>query len=618
MELNHSYRLRAAVPALILLILFAANGRVAQAQQTPDYDPASIPVPAQMPITTFGAQTFLENCAPCHGQTGLSDGPVVVDLPQPPPPFAEPATTWERSPAEYFHTVKFGRIENLMPPWGNQLDDQQIWQAVYYAWSLHTDAGQVETGSMLYAESCASCHGPQGAGDGPDADGELPDFSDAGVMMARSPSSLHDGWTAAHPEIGADWSASEQWAVLDYVRTFTYVPPWESPYRVGSGVVTGRVIQGTDGGADVADTPVTLRAFINFADVASFVAVADAQGSFAFDALMTDPSVVYLVETNIDGVRYSSDFFEFTPDSNSQSADITIYESGSDGSSLFVPRANWVIDFEPGVLVVGQIYTFGNQDDRTFTGVQLAGLDRPITLMIPILPGAELLEFPDGVLGDQYLQVDDVVYDTRPVPPGDRTRQFFLTYRMPIDDKSTSISFPVGQEVTTLNLLVADLPGLEVEVVGLEFIAEESLQGANYLLWEGENISGSSSIDVTLDGALIAGAVDPRALAQPNSTSREGEQRTAAPTEPPLDNSIIFVMGGVLLTALAGIFVWSTRTSKRVDSVASLEAERKALLHEIAALDDSNATGELDDDTWAAERARLKTRLLIVSSTLQK
>ena len=109
-----------AVLACILLILFAA---VVQAQATPQpleeappYDPADIPPPSELPVTALGRSLYAENCAPCHGETGLSDGPVVGDMPTPPPALADPAVVWEQTPAFYFHTTKFGRIDKMMPP----------------------------------------------------------------------------------------------------------------------------------------------------------------------------------------------------------------------------------------------------------------------------------------------------------------------------------------------------------------------------------------------------------------------------------------------------------------------------------------------------------------------
>ena len=152
MSVRKVFRLGAVavvVIALHLLVRPTLDGSQLFAQEDPTYDPAAIPTPAAMPSATSGRAIYQENCAPCHGATGLSDGPVVGDLPAAPPPFADPETVWQRSPAEYFHTTKFGRVQALMPPWRNQLSDEEIWQVVYYAWSLHTDQALVEEGAPL-------------------------------------------------------------------------------------------------------------------------------------------------------------------------------------------------------------------------------------------------------------------------------------------------------------------------------------------------------------------------------------------------------------------------------------------------------------------------------------
>ncbi|MGL4651291.1 MAG: c-type cytochrome, partial [Caldilineaceae bacterium] len=146
----------------------------AQAQDgltaSPTFDPTQVTVPLAPPSARAGSAIFLENCAPCHGETGNGDGPTAPELTSPPAIFADPNFMWDKVPAELFHTTKFGRMQNMMPPWLNQLDDGQIWNAVWYAWSLHTSEEEAAMGQALYTQSCANCHGDQGEGDGPDAD----------------------------------------------------------------------------------------------------------------------------------------------------------------------------------------------------------------------------------------------------------------------------------------------------------------------------------------------------------------------------------------------------------------------------------------------------------------
>ena len=60
--------------------------------------------------------------------------------------------------------TKNGRMQQMMPPWKNQLSDQEIWDTVAYAWSLHTSRDEVDQGKTVYEANCASCHGADGKG----------------------------------------------------------------------------------------------------------------------------------------------------------------------------------------------------------------------------------------------------------------------------------------------------------------------------------------------------------------------------------------------------------------------------------------------------------------------
>ena len=607
----------AVVIALHLLVRPTLDGSQLFAQEDPTYDPAAIPTPAAMPAATSGRAIYQENCAPCHGATGLSDGPVVGDLPAAPPPFADPESVWLRSPAEYFHTTKFGRVQALMPPWRNQLSDEEIWQVVYYAWSLHTDQTLVADGAQLYAESCAGCHGATGAGDGPEAEGELGDLSDASMVMVRTPADLAAGWTAAHADVGSDWSQAEQRNVLDYMRTFTYLPPWQSAYRAGNGTISGTIVQGTANGPSVGAVPVQLRAFIDFAEVATVQGETDENGRFQFDNLMTDPSAIYLVETTYEEVRYGSEFFEFPAGSTAETVDITVYEQSDDDSGIAIARSNWIIDFQPGQLLLGQVMTLGNQTDSTFAGKQLDGAAQPVTVQVPVPEGAVEIEFADGTLGSEYILVDGTIYDTRPISPGDQTRQIFVSYSMPVDGDSASIIQPFAYDVGLVNLLVAELPDLDVAVDTLEYVENDTIQGVEYRLWNGENIGAGSTISVDLTNVLEEGAIDPRALiaAQDNAAGAAVDVAGSMPsqTAPPLDPTIAWAMGGLLLLTLGGVFVWSLRGPQKMDKKTILANQRAALLNDIAALDDEHALGRMSDVEWTAQRARLKSRLFDIA-----
>ncbi|MEZ4733199.1 MAG: c-type cytochrome [Caldilineaceae bacterium] len=380
--------------------LVTVSYAVAYAQQpSPEFDLSQVPVPGTPPLALVGQPIYQENCAPCHGVQGMGDGPTAADLPGPATAFADPDAVWERSPAQLFHTTKFGRLEKLMPPWQNQLDDSQIWQAVAYAWSLHTTPTDVEGGAELYAQSCATCHGDQGAGNGPEATPDLVDFTDLSYAMAQSQADWQAGWQAAHPEIGADWTPTQQRNVLEYIRSFTYTPPWESAYRAGSGAITGTVTQGTAGGPAVAGLTATLEAYINFTPVAVFTATVDSDGGFAFGELGNDPGIDYLVSVAAEDIRYTSPILNFTPDQQTLQTQVAIYGTTEDASAIQIDRLHWIIDTRPGVIVVGEILSFGNSGDRTFAGQSVEGVDSPVTVGLHVPAAAQELTFENGALG---------------------------------------------------------------------------------------------------------------------------------------------------------------------------------------------------------------------------
>lgn len=114
-----------------------------------------------------GEKLYRQNCAACHGNTGLGEG-------------AKQGTAINNqqflnsvSDQDLFHYVKFGRNDTLMPNF-QFLSDDQINQLVAYMrnWQteeIHFDvpetiSGNIENGERLYGLYCLSCHGVDGVG----------------------------------------------------------------------------------------------------------------------------------------------------------------------------------------------------------------------------------------------------------------------------------------------------------------------------------------------------------------------------------------------------------------------------------------------------------------------
>ena len=592
-------------------------------ESPPPFDPRQVPIPQRPPVADLGTSSYTQNCAPCHGVSGDGDGPsgAAAD----PTVFSDPAESWERSPAELFFVTKFGRIENLMPPWRNSMSDDQIWQAVYYAWNLHTDGMEVAEGAELYAQSCQACHGEGGAGDGPEAGPGLPDFSSQDPMIFLSQAELEIRWRESHPELGSDWSSAGRRAVLEYIRSFTYRPIWEPVEIAGPGAISGRLVQGTEGGPALEQSSVALNIYQQATLLTARIVPVGEDGSFEFENLPVDEGFYFLVETEHRNVRYTSPILAFSgPDFTEDrigperiDTTLPVFETTTDADGLYVTRTNWIVEHMPGALLIGQLYTFGNRSDLTFAGNVSGLFDVPVTLAIPLPENAENVEIQDGSVGEVYRLRQQTLYDTRPVLPGPSSRQIFVRYRLQYAGESAQISFLVPYETESLNLLVADLPGLEVDLA-LEDgsrgpAGQETIQGVLFRSWS-VPLSGSYSVDLSLRGLIAAGDSDPR-------PDREAQPSIELPiSTPPLDVRVPFTFGGVFtLVLLVSLLVFVQRERTRNPQTdEQLAARREELIESIARLDDLHALGELEERSWKKKRASLKRELIDVALAASK
>jgi mono/diheme cytochrome c family protein len=586
----------------------------AQAQTpSPTFSLEQVTPPNAPPAAAFGSGSFEQNCAPCHGASGLGDGPTAVSLPYSPTAFADPNAVWSLSPAEMFHTTKFGRIERLMPPWQNQLSDAEIWQTVMYAWSLHTGAAFVAGGQTLYAQNCAACHGDAGAGDGPEAQGDLPDFGDPAYAIARSQEDWLAGWQQAHPEIGEDWSVEEQRQVLEYIRTFSYVPAWESGYRPGPGVIRGTITHGTAGEVVPPGLVVTLDAYAHFTPAESFTTTVDATGRFEFSNLAVAENFSYLASVEYGGVRYSSALAMLTNDVSEAEAAITIYATTDEPTNIRIDRTDWIIDDQPGALLVVQLYFFGSGGDRTFTGAPVDGESISATVGIHLPARAEQVTFEGGALGERFRQVGDLYYDTAPLIPGAGTKQVVVRYLLPYE--GTSITFDQRFLYANIQttLLVAELPQLEVTVTPREAAAwqpvdTQEFQGRTYRIFRSDELA-ATEVSVELSGLLDANVVDPRNVAGTAATSTA----TFAPW-------MAWSVGALSLLMITGGVWWAWRSGRvqLSDRPADLRQEMDELARRIAQLDDRHALGQLNAESWQQQRGQLKTRLFEMARRLEE
>lgn len=170
---------------------------------------------ARLPAADAGRLIYEQHCAQCHGTDGKGLVPNARN-------FSDLDYMRGASPVEFYLAVTEGR-GNEMPSFADVLTSDERWDVVFFVWRFSTDTDRLAIGQQVYAKYCVSCHGE----DGRSMILGAANLSDPRFLSNRSPSELYVVVTqgkGSMPAWQARLSQDERWAVLDYVRTFTYNP----------------------------------------------------------------------------------------------------------------------------------------------------------------------------------------------------------------------------------------------------------------------------------------------------------------------------------------------------------------------------------------------------------
>lgn len=91
--------------------------------------------PVDFPIISDGKLLFANNCASCHGSTGMGDGPAGKNLEPKPANFHSDERKLISSPFQYFNTIRLGVPGTGMPAY-SQLSDTEVWALAFYVKSI--------------------------------------------------------------------------------------------------------------------------------------------------------------------------------------------------------------------------------------------------------------------------------------------------------------------------------------------------------------------------------------------------------------------------------------------------------------------------------------------------
>jgi mono/diheme cytochrome c family protein len=587
---SHAVGFTALTSLILLLIIvgFLSSERLTR----PAYAAPPAQEPVAPPSVSGGRALWAENCLPCHGPIGKGDGPSAEAIPNPLPDFSDPDAARQRVPVEKFNTIKNGRIENLMPPWGNQLDDAQIWDLVAQVWSLSTTPEDLAAGETLYLEECAACHGEEGTGNGPEAPSEMIDLTDLQVMVQRSQADLQAGYLASdqHGQID-ELSEDELRQTLDYVRTFTFIVPKRN------GVLRGQAVNVTTNEPQ-GDLEVTLHVFVGDTEVETWTTQADGNGNFAFENLLTDHANIYVLESNYEGIVYLSDESGiFVPDSSETNLDLAVYDTTTSDAAISITQLHYLLSFSPGAVNVVQIFVVGNDDNRTYIG------QNGQTFAFSLPAEAQQVTFQDDSTGTRFMQTGSGYVDTVPIQPGPDGLSIVSSYLIPYNDDSMTIEVPLPAEVASLNVLVSQ-QGVELSSEQVQYVETRDFQGGSFSIFAGANLDQTEPVKLELTHLDDLEFDNPPNA--PNATVTSG----------PIDQAhlrwIVIGLGGLAIVGVG--LAYPLMRPKLTHQVnihdESASVRRQKLLLMLVRLDEIFEAGELDEEIYRRARAKYKTELV--------
>ena len=350
----------------------------------------------------------------------------------------------------------------------------------------------------------------------------------------------------------------------------------------GSGMIEGRIVNGTAGGGSVADQEITLTTYLNDAEVDSTTTKTDAEGQFLFDGLSTESGYNYEVTLVFQQAEYYSEWLSFDEGEATKSVEVTVYDSTTSDEAIKVAMAHTIIYVGQGSLKVMEYLLFVNETDLTYIGSkEIAADGTKETLRFSLPREATELQITLGLMECCIMGSEEGFVDSMPVLPGGR--EVAYSYEVNHDSGTYTFSRNVNYPTTRYDLL---FQGSSIEVTSERLAAEEpmDIEGSRFNHLSGSDLTPGDIILVQLSG-----------LPEP---SNQWTVKWVA-------------LALVALTSGFG-FIYLMR-KKRLQPVSpedSLDQRRQRLLVELAQLDDDFEAGKIPEEVYRRLRAVKKAELV--------
>ncbi|MCL5612184.1 MAG: cytochrome c [Chloroflexi bacterium] len=631
-------KLRYAILFIFTAVLLSACTLASDITPPPDYiAPTPMPTlgalfPASAPNVQNGATIFATECVPCHGNQGLGDGPQSQQLPVPVPAIGMAEKGQLASPAEWFTVVTRGNMDRFMPPFADKLSDQERWDVVSYAMTLHTTPDQIAQGKSLFDTNCPNCAAK---------------FTNQEKMSALSEADLIGIIRKGNgdiPAFGSNFSDADASAVAAYLRTLTFAaptPPTATPTTASVSTEAATTVNGTPSTPGTPATPavsetgtvqssatgaatqattgtpgtpaasvgnisgtvqmasgaslptnmvVTLRGFDHAQDpttkttspqeVLTKTGTVAADGAFVFENVDLPVNRIYVAEVSYSGVQYQSDFTAVKAgDTKLSLPAVKLYETSSDTNLLTVEQVHLYSDFATqGTAQFIEIYSFSNNSDKAV----IISTDGSSIPFIKLPDGAQGAGYQAGQNSAPFVSADKGVA----VVPSDTPYSIIGFFTLPYDKQQVVVNQPFAINAASVLLLIPE--GMTVDSKQLTNAGVQTIQNNNYQEFSAKNFKAGDTLSFTVSGSPKADS----------STT----------TTPNTQQGLLFGAGALgLALIVAGVWLYlrDRRRGEEDDEENEFESADE-VMDAMLSLDDLHRAGKISDEAYQKRRDELK------------
>ncbi len=568
--------------------------------------------PAEAPSLEIGAAIYVEKCAPCHGETGMGDGPQGIQLQGVTvPAFGLPEVARPASLAQWYTMVTRGNIERFMPPFAS-LSDQERWDVVAYAMTFHMTPAEIERGKALFEANCPNCTTDY--------------FEDQSKMSSLSEVELARIIKEGTDEVkafGENLDEEEVWAVAAYLRSLSFgnssvaslstnpasVSPTAAPEgtsvvgaaqtpapgnaQSGFGTVSGSVVNNT--GTDLPPRlQIKLRGFEHGTDpnsapeeVLSLDGSVDEGGSFTFANVEMPANRIFLAQLTHEGITFQSEFGVVEDGASSLTLlPIKLYGTTDDPSVLVIDDARIFFDYAENAIQVYGVYSFRNVSDEALIVELTDGIEIPF---IKSPEGAQPLGFEPTQDSQPFTSSNNNLV----FPPGEEPYGMIVFSTMEKENQ-VEVTHPFVLPVASLTVFLP--AGVSAEGSQLADHGVQTIEGLNFQMYASGDLPAGSMLTFTLSGT-------------PNDESPSASTVTSAASS----NRSILIGAGVLGLALIAAGAWMflrdrQQLENNKEEATDIESPEE-VMDAIIALDDLYQAKKISGQAYQKRRDELKETL---------